>query len=139
MLVQGWALFLDTENTGWKGWLWRVFTHKNFRHVIVVQKNEYNGNNYYTFLDPSMGWLSIRPLLGFKDEDITEFGEVFGYDVKHIVPITAFPDRDLTFRGLYSCVGVVKQMLGITNYTVVTPRGLYRLLTKINKELLWDS
>ena len=131
MIIQGWVLFVDTPDPklGWKSWIWRKLSSVDFRHVMIIQKINYGHKDYYTFLDPAMGWLGMRPILDFTDKDVVEFGNAYGYDVTHIVQFQIEPDNELTLRGLYSCVGVVKQLLGIKDYKVWTPKALHNLLT----------
>ena len=131
LFIEGWY-FTDDEDGKWWKHPWRAFTHKDFRHCSIVIKH--NLLNLHTLIDPSMAATQVHPILVETIED-----DIIGA-IKHThclyfrIPIT----EKVLIRGIGSCVGTLKQILGITDYTVVTPKGLYNLLlTKYNaKEIL---
>ena len=95
--------------------------HKDFKHCFVAVKDDHN----WITLDSRMGLPTIR-VVARSDYDLASFYANEGYPV---VEVNAGRPSKLPLT-LTNCVGMVKSVLGIQAFGVVTPYQLYRRLTK---------
>ena len=121
--IECYIIFTDSEESFWEN-PWRLLTHKGFRHVqVLTYCMEGAVADYFVLVDPGTGWLATPLALIEDEQQIKDY-----YPNSKIVRVVKVRDRKITIRGLYSCVAVIKQMLAVTWYTVLTPKGLYKRL-----------
>lgn len=125
------------------------FLKPGFKHCFALIKCQSDIANDKTEPDPPSSdahgrpaqdaWIVVDPLshqtevgyyAGFSAQELTERFEAYGC---RVVPYELYqaPKRVPYFRP-YSCVEVIKRILGILDLRIVTPWQLYQRLTKIS-------
>ncbi len=95
---------------------------RGFRHCFVVVKDD---AGFWIRIDSKIGVPEIDVVGGPKD-DLAAFWRDHGYTVVETKRGTDAPRVGL----ITNCVGMVKCVLGLRAAFVLTPRQLYRRLTK---------
>lgn len=95
---------------------------KGFKHVFAVIDD---GLGFYIMVDGRDGVPAVEVVTG-TDRDLKAFYEAKGYTVVEV------PEGNPTRWPfvLSNCVGMAKTVLGVRAFGVLTPRQLYRRLTK---------
>lgn len=113
---------------------WLRFLKKGFRHCFITLGN---GQNWLT-IDPMLHKIEvvIQPVAG--DFDLEKWYLEQGYQVLKTnlsaVQLTPAP------LGLFTCVEVVKRIIGIHNFRIITPYSLYKFLLKVkNEKIILDK
>ncbi len=109
-----------------KHWVFR-FIDPEIQHVYVMIKSD--GGQFWTIINPLCSHTHIETVL----VDDYPHPRCYTGDYAVIVPIVA--DIDLSQRRwsicVFSCVEVVKSLLGIKSFRTLTPYQLYRLIKGI--------
>lgn len=104
----------------------------------------------FSFLDKEKGHVDIydengiyiAPLITGVVVDIYDFKETLNFTLKNGIVVkykVEKPKRKFSLLGNYTCVGVVKALLNISNPFILTPNQLYKYLIKNKGELLWQQ
>ena len=101
------------------------FLKKGFRHCFVVMQTE-------------NGWITIDPLYlnidinHYRDKQknifLPQWFEQQGYKV--VQAIINKPTKRKIYFSPYSCVEVIKKIIGLNNFFIMTPWQLYKYLKK---------
>lgn len=101
--------------------LWDIFTTKEFRHCYAFRWDGYN-------------WIVVDALSNITEICILPFGEDVDLPAKivedgqKVVYFSRQRQDKFIFRGLLTCVSMVKHLLGIRAWWVVTPKQLYNYI-----------
>lgn len=111
---------------------WRIFTRRGWRHCAVIVPAYYPdyslGSDVFSML--------INPLSTHVEIDLfTTHPEAFclktleeGATMAIKVPVDHNPKRDYVPRGFLTCVSLVKAVLGLRAFSIITPEQLARRL-----------
>ncbi|MCR5506993.1 MAG: hypothetical protein K6F04_04055 [bacterium] len=95
---------------------------RGFRHCFIFFGDEYN-----TFvLDP----ISNRIDLSFLPIGVEKIAEKLKQSGIIIVFVNRFENKKISTSGVFTCVEVVKRVLGISKLSIITPFRLYKFLKK---------
>lgn len=111
---------------------WHIFTGKKYAHCASFTPLV-AGN--WLFIDPTSGGIFIIEYLSYQHiiNDLTRQFQV-------MLEIKTNYDKLYTPRakGILTCVSVIKNMLGIKKWWIVTPKQLMKELYK-NGRIIWRS
>jgi len=115
--IDWFVCFVDHGQFHW----WDVGTSEGYRHCFAFRWDGFN----WLMVDPLGCWLEIQ-VLPYGDQDnvpqmMTELGHKVIYVRKN-------RENKFIFRGLTTCVNMVKHLIGVKAFWVITPRQLYNYL-----------
>ncbi len=99
------------------------FLKKDFKHCFL-----FFGDNYQTFvLDPIINKIEV----GFSPVSVFNLKKYFEVNGMKVLKVEKQykPKRKIGF-GVFTCVEVVKRVLGINSFKIITPFQLYKYLNK---------
>ncbi len=99
------------------------FLHKDFRHCFLIMEV----NNILFVIDPLASRIEVNTLFINK----IELFEIFKSKGMKIIKTSFFNINKKSWKfGIFTCVEVVKRVLGIYNWKIITPYQLYNFLNK---------
>lgn len=135
------------DNDGWK-W-WDLFTTKAYRHCFVFYRQWVpDGPEHYMdqapeslrtiYIEISCGCLTIEPYV-MTPEELIEYLSKSEQNIT-IVRIFLDPSKHLRYRGrgLITCVSLIKAILGLNKFWIVTPRQLIQHLRRLGAETVLE-
>ena len=119
------------SNNGW----YIVFTKTNKRHWLLSRlrgsqhcfaMSKSPGGSYWVIVNPS--WTNICVEMAFV-EDCPTPQDYWGADCE-VIAVEALPDSDYNRQmfGVFTCVSIVKGLLGINKRFIITPNQLKRYI-----------
>jgi len=112
--------------SSYKHWVMRLF-NRQISHVYVMLKS--TGGHFWHIINPHVNRLEVR----------AEFVEDYPHPRQYagvnavIVPVRAYiSDKPRWGLCFFTCVEVVKSVLGIKDFWIMTPWQLYKYLMKGN-------
>ena len=102
---------------------WDVFTCQGFRHCFAFRWDGFN----WILVDPLSSWLEIQVMPYGPKDNVPVLMEQLGNRVCYVKRSRR---NKVIFRGMMTCVSTIKHLLGIRRFWVVTPRQLFKQLTK---------
>ena len=125
--IEGIAIFHETEGVWWKN-PWRLLCRKGYKHVQVFVRHNttvYDDVELWSVFNPGHGATVVYPMLV---EDIRE--DVLNVEYEKAIYFRMPTEDKVILRGIGSCVGTVKMLLGVRWYSIWTPYQLYKKLLK---------
>ena len=112
-----------TDSGRWN--LWDIATSKGFRHCFAVRWDGFN----WICVDPLGSWLEVQVMPYGHEDNVPQMMLELGHKV---VYVRKQRKNKLILRGLMTCVSIMKHLIGVNAYWVVTPKQLYNYLRKRN-------
>lgn len=112
-----------SKKMGKRRW-WNIFTGREFSHCWVV----YEFGKKVVVLDPLIWGILINVHGVSLDEYMKEMQQHPLFKASCLLNIEYQPRDAVCYRGIYSCVSIVKAALGIEKWNIITPRQLYLYL-----------
>jgi hypothetical protein len=111
----------------WLAWLGRVMK-RGYGHVSILFWDP--DGRAWAYVEPCAGGIAVQAASG--ELGWSEVLEIYGCDATIAVPLTLpRPAPGLRLRGFYTCVTIVKAVIGDDGWAV-TPWQLYRSLENAN-------
>ena len=117
--IEYYIVFVD----GGRWNLWDVFTSSGWRHCYAIH---YDGFNWIE-INPYSSFLDVLILDYVDDEDVPQLLVSQGHKVVYIKKQRKDKFR---MRGLLTCVSIIKHLLGIRAWWVITPKQLAKHLVR---------
>ncbi|MBR7159293.1 MAG: hypothetical protein IKD08_06455 [Alphaproteobacteria bacterium] len=105
---------------------WLRFLKKGFKHCFVVLFDNKKGIG--VLVDPLCSRTVVDVSFLENTDFLRDFFEANGYTV--VETFIRSPNPRTVTLGMFSCVQVVKRILGVHKKSIVTPYKLYRFLQK---------
>lgn len=105
---------------------WTRFLKKGYRHCLVVLACK---NNVFLLIDPILKQIDY---VVCEDEKIIDYIKGMGYKFIKTEIKQEVKDKPHIFVP-FTCVEVVKRVLGITSFWIVTPYQLFKYIKKEKK------
>jgi hypothetical protein len=102
---------------------WDVVTCKDFRHCFAFRWDGYN----WILVDYIGSWLEVQVMPYYHEDDVPDIMLAKGFK---IVYVRKHRRDKFILRGLMTCVSVMKHLLGIRSWWVITPKQLYNYLKR---------
>ena len=113
---------------------WLRFLKKGFKHCFVVLSNQEN----LVVIDPLRNRTEICVMSTFPLERLQILLEANGY-ITVRTQVRHHSDNAVSL-GIFSCVEMVKRLLGIHKASIITPYRLYKFLNKNkNMKIILDN
>ena len=104
--------------------LWYLgFLKAGFKHCFLILED----NGYFFIVDPLASKIELMSLRLFGDGIVSEFERLGMKVVK--AEINSYVSPAWKF-GIFTCVEVIKRILGVYSFKVITPYQLYKYLLK---------
>ncbi|MBD5405002.1 hypothetical protein HDR59_00450 [bacterium] len=104
--------------------LWYLkFLRVGFKHCFVILED----NGYFFIVDPLASKIELMSFHILGDRLINEFKNLG----MNVVKVSINKENSASWKfGIFTCVEVVKRILGISSLRVITPYQLYKYLLK---------
>ena len=122
------AVLVFCDNQGiW----WLRFLKKGFRHCFIILETD----RELIWIDPLSSGVSIKTIKPMEMSVLIEFYErkgmyVLVHEMKEIETRYPFP------IGVFSCVEMIKRLIGLRDLRVQTPWQLYKFINRTKKEYI---
>ena len=121
------AIIVFSDNSGvW----WLEFLKPGFRHCFVILETDRG----CLWVDPLSSGLTIKQLAGYEMKALLEGYRNMGMKVVETQAVA--PSSSAFPISLFSCVEVIKRLLGVKSLSVQTPWQLYQHLKRTNNEYI---
>lgn len=119
--IDWWIVFTDSGR--WN--VWDVFTSKGFRHCFAFRWDGYN----WILIDPLGSWLEVQVMPYTHEDNVPQMMIELGHKVLYVKK-----NRENRFilRGIMTCVNIMKHLLGVKSWWIITPKQLYNYLVREN-------
>jgi len=117
--IDWWVAFADTGTWTW----WDLVTRKGYRHCFAFRWDGFN----WILVDPMSCWLEVQVMPYGPDEDVPKKMEELGHEVLYV---RSSRENRFLWRGVLTCITVIKHLLGLRAWYVITPYQLKKYLCK---------
>ena len=127
---------------GKRGTIWSIFCRRGWGHCLVLQPayDPFPGllSKQYTIkIEPQTWGIDVELWLETPEEIARQFSAAGDVVVRYK---TTVPAKGMMFvpRGVFSCVSIVKAVLGINAWRLLTPWHLFLYLVRQGGQLIQD-
>lgn len=103
--------------------LWDLFTSKGFRHCFALRWDGFN----WVLVDPLGSWLEVQVMPYGIDENVPQKMLDLGHKLLYVRKNRSFR---IILRGPMTCVNIMKHLIGLRAFWIITPKQLYNYLKR---------
>src|SRR5678815_3732701 len=124
------------------GGFWSFLCRPGWRHCLLIitlyfPRMHALATRYSLIVNPC-GWgLHLDVVWRTPEAIVAEFIEA-GVSAVVRANVDLPPDKPYILRGVFSCVSVIKAALGLRNWRIITPYGLFRFMVSSGAQVIFS-
>jgi len=102
---------------------WDLFTSKGYRHCFAIRWDGFN----WILIDPLGSWLEVQVMPYGIDENVPAKMLELGHNLLYVRKSRS---NKFIVRGPMTCVNIMKHLIGLKAFWIITPKQLYNYLKR---------
>jgi len=103
--------------------IWDIFTSPGYRHCFAIRWDGFN----WVLIEPFGSWLEVQVMPYGPKDNVPQLMVSLGHKVMYI---RKSRQNKFIMRGILTCVTIMKHLLGIRAWWILTPKQLAKYLER---------